>query len=119
MRLCIPTMEAGGLDGQVSGHFGRAPTFTIIDLEGDHVRVIKNRGEHMGGLGKPSEHVVKAGVEVVICAGLGPRAIEMLRSSGIEVYVGASGTVANAVQMWRDGKLQPASKDIACKEHHH
>jgi len=43
----------------------------------------------------------------------------MLQSLGVQVFVGASGTVEEAVRMWRDGKLQAATHDIACKEHHH
>lgn len=119
MKLCVPTMEKGGLDDNVSPHFGRAPTFTVIDLDTDEVKVIKNRSEHMGGLGKPPEHLAKTGSKVMICTGLGPRAIQMLTTYGIEVYVGASGTAGNAVHMWREGKLRPASYDEACKEHHH
>jgi len=119
MRLCVPTMEDGGLDGLVCDHFGRAPTFTVIDLDSNEVQVVKNRSEHMGGLGKPPEHVAKTGAKIMICSGLGPKAIDMLQSLGIQVFVGATGTVKDSVQMWRDGKLQLASHDIACKEHHH
>ena len=119
MKLCIPTMQHGGLDDSVSDHFGRAPTFTIVDTETDEVLVIKNRSEHMGGLGKPPEHVAKTGAKVMLCSGLGPRAIDMLAGFGIEVFVGATGTVREAMQLWKDGKLTPANYDVACKEHYH
>jgi len=112
-------MENGGLDDQVSYHFGRAPTFTVVDMESGEVQVVKNRSEHMGGLGKPPEHIAKTGAQVMLCSGLGPRAIDMLQSFGFQVFVGASGTVRDTVQMWKDGKLQPATYDAACKEHHH
>jgi predicted Fe-Mo cluster-binding NifX family protein len=119
MKLCIPTMEKGGYDDLVCEHFGRAPTFTVVDLESNDVQVVKNRSEHMGGLGKPPEHIAKTGANILICSGLGPRAIDMLQSFGIQVFVGATGTAKDAVQMWRDGKLQAASHDVACKEHQH
>lgn len=118
MKLCIPT-DSGGLDDTVSGHFGRAPTFTVIDTETNEVLVVKNRSEHMGGLGKPPEHIAKTGAEVLICAGLGARAIDMLAGFGIEIFVGATGTVRDAVDMWKEGKLTPATLDVACKEGHH
>ncbi len=119
MKICVPTMETGGFDDYVCEHFGRAPTFTVIDLDGDKVQVVANRSEHMGGLGKPPEHIAKTGAKVLICSGLGPKAIDMLQSFGVDVFVGASGTVREAVQMWRDGKLQAASHEVACKEHSH
>jgi predicted Fe-Mo cluster-binding NifX family protein len=51
--------------------------------------------------------------------GLGPKAIDMLSSLGVEVYVGASGSVRDAIQMWKDGRLQQATYDTACKGHSH
>jgi predicted Fe-Mo cluster-binding NifX family protein len=119
MKLCIPTMGGGGLDDAVSDHFGRAPTFTVVDTETNEVLVIKNRSEHMGGLGKPPEHVAKTGAKVLLCSGLGPRAIDMLVGFGIEVFVGATGTAKDAIGMWKEGKLTPANHDVACKEHNH
>jgi predicted Fe-Mo cluster-binding NifX family protein len=112
-------MDKGGLDDLVSDHFGRAPTFTVLDLDSNEVLVVRNRSEHMGGLGKPPEHIAKTGAKIMLCSGLGPRAIDMLQSFGIEVFVGASGTAKDAIQMWRDGKLQQATYDAACKEHRH
>lgn len=119
MKICVPTMEKGGMDDLVSDHFGRAPTFTVIDLDTNDIQVVRNRSEHMGGLGKPPEHIAKTGATIMICSGLGPRAIDMLQSFGIQVFVGACGTAKDAVQMWRDGKLQSASHEVACKEHQH
>lgn len=119
MKICVPTMEKGGVDDLVCEHFGRAPTFTVIDTDTDQAQVVANRSEHMGGLGKPPEHIAKTGAKVLICSGLGPKAIDMLQAFDIQVFVGASGTAKDAVQMWRDGKLLAASHDVACKEHHH
>ncbi len=119
MKLCIPTMDKGGLDDLVSDHFGRAPTFTVVDLDSNDVLIVKNRSEHMGGLGKPPEHIAKTGARIMLCAGLGPRAIDMLQSFNIEVFVGATGTARDAIKLWTEGKLQPATHDIACKDHHH
>jgi predicted Fe-Mo cluster-binding NifX family protein len=119
MKLCIPTMEKGGLDDAVCDHFGRTPTFTVYDTDTKEVLVVRNRSEHMGGLGKPPEHVARTGAKVLICSGLGPKAIDMLGSFGIEVYVGACGTADEAIVMWREGKLRTASMSNACKEHGH
>jgi len=118
MKLCIPT-NSGGLDDTVNDHFGRAPTFTVVDTETNEVLVVKNRSEHMGGLGKPPEHIAKTGAGVLICSGLGGRAIDMFAQFDIEIFVGATGTVRNAIDMWKEGKLTSASHDVACKGHQH
>ncbi len=119
MKICVPTMEKGGFDDLVCEHFGRAPTFTVIDMDNNQVQVVPNISEHMGGQGLPPEHIAKTGAKILICSGLGPKAIDMLQSFGLEVFVGANGTVKDAVQMWRDGKLLSASHDVACKQHQH
>jgi predicted Fe-Mo cluster-binding NifX family protein len=119
MKVCLPTTEKGGLEDLVSEHFGRSPTFTVVDTESGQVRVVSNTSEHMGGTGKPPEQIAQTGAQVLICTGLGPRAIEMLVSYGIQVYVGAHGTVKDAIDMWKDGRLEPATEQNACKDHHH
>lgn len=119
MKVGIPTMGNRGIEEIVSEHFGRAPTYTIVDSETDSVDIIDNRSEHMGGTGKPPEPLARAGVEVMLCSGLGPRAISMFESYGIEVYVGAAGTVSDALKSWKNGALQEATDANACKEHRH
>ena len=51
MKICIPTMGQKGLDEYVGEHFGRVPTYTIIDLENNSVKAISNTSHHMGGQG--------------------------------------------------------------------
>jgi len=108
-----------GLDELVSEHFGRAPTFTVVDLSENTVKVVPNMSEHMGGTGKPPEMLVKEGVDVMLCSSLGPRAINMFEQYGIEVYVGSYGTVNNAIELWKIGRLHMATDENACKMHKH
>ena len=117
MKLAIPTMGDRGLNEQVGEHFGRVPTYTIIDEATNDVQVIPNTSEHMGGAGYPPEILEKEGVETMICSGLGRRAIMMFQERGIMVYVGASGSVQDALNLWREGKLQAATEENACKQH--
>jgi predicted Fe-Mo cluster-binding NifX family protein len=121
MKICIPTLGDRGLDEFVSEHFGRAPTFTVVDMETKEVKVIPNTGEHFGGVKVGPEVILEgdADVEVMLCSGLGPRAIGMFEQFGIEVYVGASGTVREAVRDFQAGKLHEATDADACKEHRH
>ena len=117
MKICIPSMGNRGLDEQVGEHFGRVPYYTMIDSETDEVKVIDNASGHMGGAGYPAEILANAGVNVMICGGLGRRAITMFEESGVMVYVGASGTVGNAYQMYKNGKLEAATDENACAQH--
>lgn len=117
MKICIPTIGEKGLDNLVGEHFGRVPTYTIVDLETNEVKVIPNTSEHMGGQGHPPEIMSKEGVDIMVCRGLGRRAIMMFDELGIEVYIGASGSVKDAVAAFKQGKLQRAGVDDACGRH--
>jgi predicted Fe-Mo cluster-binding NifX family protein len=119
IKVCVPTMGQSGLDDYVSPHFGRAPTFTVVDMGTNTVKVLPNTSEHMGGSGLPPEHMAAAGVQAMLCSGLGPRAIKMFEQYGIEVYVGASGTVRDAVGAWKNGLLREATDKDACEMHRH
>lgn len=119
MKVCIPTKEKGGMEDELSEHFGSAPTFTIIDAETMTVEVVPNKSDHFGGTGKPPEQIERTGAKVVVCRGLGPKAMILLRDYGIEVFVGASGNAKEAFEMWSKGELQKASLKDACQGHIH
>lgn len=116
MRICIPSMGMRTSEN-VCQHFGRAPYFLIFDEQSGECEVLENSSEHMGGTGKPPELIASKGADVMVCFGLGPKAIQMLSSYGIRTYVGASGTVEDALRQWNDGLLHRADMDNACKEH--
>lgn len=119
MKVCIPTMGNGGMEEAVSQHFGRAQTFTLVDIDAGDVQVLQNVSEHMGGNGLPTDALKDKGIQVMIVGGLGPKAVQNFAEQCVEVFVGATGTVKDAIEDWRDGVLTKASFDNACKEHKH
>jgi predicted Fe-Mo cluster-binding NifX family protein len=119
MKVGIPTLGTQGLSEEISPHFGRAPTFTIVDDETQEVEVIENTSEHLGGVGKPPELLVDHGADIMLCSGLGPKAVHMFESYGIRVFVGATGTVQDTLELWKENILQEATDENACKMHRH
>lgn len=117
MKVAIPTMGRWGLDEQVGEHFGRVPTYTIVDLDSDEVSVIDNTSHHKGGKGYPPELLAEHGVDVMLCRGLGRRAISMFTDLGIEVCIGASGTVREIIEGFKAGRLHSADAGDACTRH--
>jgi predicted Fe-Mo cluster-binding NifX family protein len=112
-------MGENGMQEDICQHFGRAATFTIIDLDNGEIKVLPNVSEHMGGKGLPTETIFAAGVQVMIVGGLGPKAVSAFSQAGIDVFVGAAGTVKDAIDDWRAEMLTRADLDNACKEHRH
>ena len=119
MKVCIPTMGNSGMEEAICQHFGKAPTFTLLDLDTKEVQILTNVSEHVGGRGLPTDQLKDQGVQVMIVGGLGPKAIQNFAEQCVEVFVGATGTVKDAIEDWREGLLTKASSDNACKEHRH
>lgn len=119
--ICVPSLDKDGLRGKISQHFGKTPYFVLIKWENDKIetfQILESNGKHMGGHMTSGELITGSGANTLLCGNLGPKAIQMLQKAGIKVYVGASGTVIEAVQDWAEGKLKQASMDSACSDGH-
>ncbi|MFH1568705.1 MAG: NifB/NifX family molybdenum-iron cluster-binding protein [Gemmatimonadota bacterium] len=116
MKICLPTLEDTGLEAALCGHFGQAPFFTLVDADTGRAVSQPNRGTHHGGGATPARIIAEAGAEVVLCGGLGQKAVHLLTESGIEIFTGAEGTVRQALEAWRAGRLTAANGDGACPD---
>lgn len=117
LRIAIPTMGREGMKDQVSPHFGRAPTFTIVDTDTSSIEIVDNVSEHFGGMGKAPAIISGARADAVLCSGIGPRAINMFEDLGIRVFVGAVGQVGSVVEALNAGTLEEATDEDACRQH--
>ena len=119
MIVCVPTEGDGGIDGSVAGQFGQAVTFTLFDTSTNGIRVIPNRGGPDGANGTTSRYLPEEKFEAVLAGKLGNDAMADFRKKGIWVYLGARGTVLDAITSWRNGRLQRATVDTAHEDHQH
>ncbi|MFW6458845.1 MAG: NifB/NifX family molybdenum-iron cluster-binding protein [Halodesulfurarchaeum sp.] len=120
MRIAIPVQERTGREAAVAGHFGRAETFAVVDTEEDAITFADHEGGHGSGRDSPPVTIIDAGAEVVLAGNLGRKALERLQSADIEVYRGAEGTVADALEAWEDGDLEAVDpSDVHGHDHEH
>jgi len=107
MKVCV-TSTGEGLDSAIDPRFGRCQYFVMIDTESMEFKSIQNPNVGaLGGAGISSAELVsKEGAQVVITGAVGPNANRALSSFGIKIYTGASGTVKEAVQDYKEGKLK-------------
>ena len=118
MKIAIPSMDDCGLQAAVAGHFGQASFFTLVDPDTGEVSAQANSGHHQDGQQTPAELLAEAGANVVLCNGLGRRAVSFFAEAGIDVFMGAEGTVQEAIEAHRQGQLQAATEAAACPGHH-
>jgi len=117
MKIVIPTNNKKGLDDKVADHFGRCLTYTFLNEKGEVVEIIDNTSEHMGGKGLPPELMKDHGANVLLCRELGPRALNLCKELGIEVYVCQAETVREIFEMWKNNKIKKAGAEAVCEEH--
>ena len=118
MKVCIPTANDGGLEDTVSEHFGRANSFTIVDLDSGEVKVIRNKSIHMGGKLYPPEIMAREKVDAMICKGIGVKALMRFSELRIDVYISEGGKVKDILECFRRGDLKKADIGDGCSGHH-
>ena len=109
MKIAI-TATGKTMDSPVDQRFGRAAYFVVVDTETMDFAVIDNENvAAAGGAGISSAKVViDAGAEAVLTGNCGPNAQRTLSAAGVRLYTGVTGTVAEAVELFKGGKLTEA-----------
>jgi len=101
MKIAISTDR-----GYVSPHFGRCPSFTIVEIENGtilSIEEIDNPGHHPGFL---PEFFSNMGVDCIICGGMGQRAQSLFAEKGVAALLGITGKVDEVIQQFTEGKLK-------------
>ena len=120
MKVCIPTAEDQGLQAEAYGHFGSAPYFVISDTESRETKTVDNRDrDHEHGACLPVAALGEEGVDAVVVAGIGGRALARLNRRGIAVYQATPGTVAENLEALSAGRLPELDARHACRGHGH
>jgi len=106
MKICV-SATANSIDAQVDPRFGRCSYFVIVDSENMQFEVIPNVASGaMDGAGtQAAQTIAGKGAKVLITGNVGPNAFQALAAAGIKVVVSASGTVRQAVEKYKRGKL--------------
>jgi len=112
MKVAISVVEPA-LTAAVDPRFGRARWFWVTDLDNGETTVVDNgRTLHSGqGAGiQSAQTVVRSGCSIVLTGHLGPKAFRALQAAGIRVFLVPDGkTASEAIQMFRENRLQEAS----------
>ena len=107
MKIAV-TATNKDLDSQVDPRFGRCANFLIVDTESMEFEVAENANVNVGGGAgiQSAQLVADSDAKVVLTGNCGPNAFRTLQAAGIEVIVGVSGSVRDAVEGYKSGTLQ-------------
>ncbi|MBN2343737.1 MAG: NifB/NifX family molybdenum-iron cluster-binding protein [Deltaproteobacteria bacterium] len=116
-RIAVAVESGTGLDAQVSQHFGRCPSFVLINTKDgviDTHTTVENPHFHNHQPGMVPEFIRSQNANVILAGGMGPKAVNMFSQMGIEVATGAIGRLQAVVEAYLEGKIKgivPCSHD--------
>ena len=120
-RLAVPSMGAGGLEGQRSGHFGRCDCFTLVDLDKGEIvsaSVVDNPPHVEGGCLTPVQLLADHGVTALVVAGMGARPFAGFKDACIDVYFeDVTPIIGDIVALLAAGKVPLLEPGSLCSGH--
>ncbi|MFP3985611.1 MAG: NifB/NifX family molybdenum-iron cluster-binding protein [Candidatus Bathyarchaeia archaeon] len=121
VRIVIPVIDEGGLDAQLSEHFGRAPYFAVVEVDekGQLVsqKTVANAGEHFGGSGRRADFILQLKPNVIITYGMGPRGLSIYQDVRVAVLRANANTVRQVIDAYNKNELEELTE--GCHEARH
>lgn len=111
MRIAI-SASSPDLSSPVDPRFGRCPYFLFVDPESMEFEAIENPNiSSASGVGIQSAQLVaEKGATAVLTGSCGPNAFQTLQAAGVEVIIGVSGTIQEAVAHYKSGQVQATAQ---------
>ena len=111
MKIAIPY-----LDGNIYGHFGHTAQFKLYTVENGTITASQVVDTNGSGHGALADFLAAAGVDELICGGIGAGAQMALAQAGIRVFGGVQGDADEAVDAFLSGCLE-FDPFIRCNHH--
>jgi predicted Fe-Mo cluster-binding NifX family protein len=99
-RMVVPCESRAGLDSELSRHFGRCSNFAVVEVHAGEIVSCEQADNPHGGHhahGAVPAFCRELGAEVMLCGGIGRRAVAHFEEAGVAVSAGYFGTVREAV----------------------
>ena len=110
MKIAV-TSTGEDLSSEVDPRFGRAAYFVVGDPDTMDFIAVKseNAAGSAAGIGS-AKCVIDEGVEAILTGHCGPNAQRTLNAAGVKLYTDVTGTVAEAVEYFKSGRLTIADE---------
>ncbi len=107
MKVCV-TATSASFDGPVDPHFGRCLYFVIVDTDYMGFEILKNKSTSaLDGAGiQAAQMILNREIDIVITRFVGSKVFSMLSSKSIDIFLFTTGSVADAIQAYKDNNLE-------------
>ena len=121
VKIVVPVMDTSGLSAELSGHFGRAPFFAIVEVGDDgsvlDYKTIPNDSEHFGGSGLPPHRILQLDPDMLITYGMGPKALDIFQNARVAVLRATSNVVRDVITAYHRKELEELTE--GCRDARH
>ena len=110
MKIAIST-SGETLESPVDPRFGRAARFILYDSGTGQIEVVDNSPSLNAAQGagiQAAEKISRLGAQWLITGHCGPKAFRTLKAAGIQIVLGVEGTVRQAIDQFKAGRLKPS-----------
>lgn len=104
-------------NGMVFQHFGHTAQFKLYTVENNAIKESRLLPTGASGHGALAGLLESAGVNMLICGGIGAGAKDALAKCGITIFPGVTGNADQSVQALFSGTLHFVP-DVLCSHHH-
>jgi len=112
MKVAV-TAQDKDFSSEIDFRFGRAKWLIVIDTETNDFQVhdnVVNLNAVQGAGIQTGQNMANLGVEAVITGNVGPNAFKTLNAADIKVFLTEKQTVAEAIDLFKAGKLKEVDK---------
>ena len=121
--IAFPSENPGGLEANLSGHFGHCSVFTLVTLTEAgvaKVETVPNVPHEHGGLHGAGPSAGRPRGEILVAYGMGARPLQGFNQVGIMVLLaGEAKRVSDALEALSEGRLSRFEPAMACGGGHH
>lgn len=117
IRIAVPVSRDCGMNSPVSGHFGKAPGFVIVDSEGKEAYFCRSKEIRGASECAPIDGLKKLGAHVVIARSMGRGALRRCYEAGLQILRSEAATVAELVEEFRNGLCVDFPDSEICDHH--
>jgi predicted Fe-Mo cluster-binding NifX family protein len=119
MLLAYPVLESDGLNSPISGHFGKAPLFLVVDDTDCSCAVYSSGMLRSEGECAPLRALAGMGVAEVHCLHMGRGALQRCVDHGLKVFQTTASTIAEALSERAHGQCPDLPDEALCGGHAH
>jgi len=115
-RIAIPCVGRGGLEAQVSHHFGCCDSYVVVTVEEEGIQSVESiRNGKQSRCIESVQGLAQRAVGLTLVETMGVGGWEAARKLGIEVRCVIAGTVAGAVDSYLKGETLAFGEDAFCR----